>query len=49
MRSKLENKKMKLKEKSDDLEKHKDFNRFLEKVVNEKDGENKEFEDIDAL
>lgn len=36
-------------EKRDELEKHKVFNKFLEKVVNDKEGEDKEFEDIDAL
>lgn len=49
LRNKLESKKMKLMEKRDELEKHKVFNKFLEKVVNDKEGENKEFQDIDAL
>jgi hypothetical protein len=49
LRNKLENKKMKLMEKREELDKHKVFNKFLEKVVNDKDGENKEFDDIDAL
>ena len=38
-------------EKKDELERHKKFNTFLQSVVEDKDGggDNKEFEDIDAL
>jgi hypothetical protein len=33
-----------LKQKEDDLEKHKEFNIFLESVVNDKSGNNEAFE-----
>ena len=38
-----------MKEKKEELLKHKKFNEFLESVVNDKNGDNKEFEDIEAL
>jgi len=46
----LELKKQKLREKKDELSKHKKFNEFLESVVQDKsNGDNKEFEDIEQL
>ena len=49
LKTKLDNKKRKLNEKKHELKMHEKFNLFLEQVVNEKDGQNKEFENIEAL
>ena len=49
LEKKLEAKKRKLGEKRAEVEEHKKFNDFLEQVVNDKNGDNKEFEDIEAL
>lgn len=45
---KLEAKRSKLVEKKQELERHKEFNTFLESVINDS-GDNKEFTDIDEL
>lgn len=49
MEKKREEKKRKLEEKKEDLKRHEKFHVFLENVVNDKDGDNKEFEQIEDL
>lgn len=48
LEKKLEQKRRKLQEKREELERHKKFNKFLEDVVSDS-GENKEFVDIGEL
>ncbi len=46
---KLNEQRKKLEHRKEDLKRHQQYNDFLEKVVGDKNGENKEFQDIEEL
>lgn len=46
---KLNEQRRKLENRKEDLKRHQQYNDFLEKVVGDKNGENKEFQDIEEL